>query len=73
MGFIGKRDLAIICIGKRNLYHILSGLRAEICLNISGAENRAHIINCMTILMILRFYHDFTDTDNCMANIFYDN
>jgi hypothetical protein len=55
MGFIGKRDLAIICIGKRDLHHILSGLRAEISLKISGAENGAHIINCMTILIILRF------------------
>jgi hypothetical protein len=30
MGFIGKRDLAIICIGKRDLYHILSGLRVAL-------------------------------------------
>jgi hypothetical protein len=39
MRFIGKRDLAIICIGKRDLYHILwllSGLRAEIRLKLSG-------------------------------------
>jgi hypothetical protein len=47
MGLIGKRDLAIIFIGKQDLYHILSGLKAEISLKTSGAENRGHIINCM--------------------------